>query len=78
MKFFWIKGGLGFPGLQESYVAGSSGKDKEPTQEYILVPLHPYRPRIPVEDVIQDAQENSTENAPNDKGELDSEDIAAE
>ncbi|GJW35512.1 putative ribonuclease H-like domain-containing protein [Tanacetum coccineum] len=65
-------------GTQESYVAGSSGKDKEPTQEYILLPLHPHRPRIPVEDVIQDAQEKSSENAPNDKGELDSEDIAAE
>ncbi|GJY77203.1 ribonuclease H-like domain-containing protein [Tanacetum coccineum] len=58
-------------GTQESYVAGSSGKDKEPTQEYILLPLHPHRPRIPVEDVIQDAQEKSSENAPNDKGELD-------
>ncbi|GJU59471.1 putative ribonuclease H-like domain-containing protein [Tanacetum coccineum] len=58
-------------GIQESYVAGSSGKDKEPTQEYILLPLHPHRPRIPVEDVIQDAQEKSSENAPNDKGELD-------
>ncbi|GKD94612.1 putative ribonuclease H-like domain-containing protein, partial [Tanacetum coccineum] len=65
-------------GTQESYVAGSSGKDKEPTQEYILLPLHPHRPRIPVEDVIQDAQEKSSKNAPNDKGELDSEDITAE
>ncbi|GJX19408.1 putative ribonuclease H-like domain-containing protein [Tanacetum coccineum] len=65
-------------GTQESYIAGSSGKDKEPTQEYILLPLHPHRPRIPVEDVIQDVQEKSSENASNDKGELDSEDIAAE
>ncbi|GJR38664.1 putative ribonuclease H-like domain-containing protein [Tanacetum coccineum] len=65
-------------GTQESYVAGSIGKDKEPTQEYILLPLHPHRPRILVEDVIQDAQEKSSENAPNDKGELDSEDITAE
>ncbi|GKF87496.1 retrovirus-related pol polyprotein from transposon TNT 1-94, partial [Tanacetum coccineum] len=64
-------------GIQESYVAGLSGKDKEHTQEYILLLLHPYRPRIPVEGVIQDAQENSTENALNDKGELDLEDIAA-
>ncbi|GJY13032.1 hypothetical protein Tco_0382341 [Tanacetum coccineum] len=54
-------------GTQESYVAGSSGKDKEPIQEYILLPLHPHRPRIPVEDVIQDAQEKSSKNAPNDK-----------
>ncbi|GJY59638.1 hypothetical protein Tco_0459530 [Tanacetum coccineum] len=29
---------------------GSSGKDKEPTQEYILLPLHPHRTRIPIED----------------------------
>ncbi|GKG00787.1 hypothetical protein Tco_0302477 [Tanacetum coccineum] len=65
-------------GTQESYVTGSSGKDKEPTQEYILLPLHPHRPRIPVKDVIQKAEEKSSENAPNDKGELDSEDIAAE
>ncbi|GJZ47042.1 hypothetical protein Tco_0600874 [Tanacetum coccineum] len=65
-------------GTQRSYVAGSSGKDKEPSQEYILLPLHSHRPRIPVEDVIQDAQEKSSKNAPNDKGELDSEDIAAE
>ncbi|GJY57463.1 hypothetical protein Tco_0456578 [Tanacetum coccineum] len=36
---------------QDSYVAGSSGKDKEPTQEYILLPLHPHRIRIPAEDV---------------------------
>ncbi|GJR79180.1 retrovirus-related pol polyprotein from transposon TNT 1-94 [Tanacetum coccineum] len=39
-------------GTQDSYVAGSSGKDKEPTQEYILLPLHPHRTRIPVEDII--------------------------
>ncbi|GJS12627.1 putative ribonuclease H-like domain-containing protein [Tanacetum coccineum] len=35
-------------GTQEHYVAGSSEKDKEPTQEYILLPLHPHRPRISV------------------------------
>ncbi|GKD69725.1 hypothetical protein Tco_1323815, partial [Tanacetum coccineum] len=29
----------------------SSGKDKGPTQEYILLPLQPHRTRIPVEDV---------------------------
>ncbi|GJS57111.1 putative ribonuclease H-like domain-containing protein [Tanacetum coccineum] len=28
---------------QDSYVAGSSGKDKGPTQEYILLPLQPHR-----------------------------------
>ncbi|GJV91639.1 putative ribonuclease H-like domain-containing protein [Tanacetum coccineum] len=41
-------------GTQESYVAG---KDKEPTQEYILHPIHPHGPRISVEDVVQAAQE---------------------
>ncbi|GJS60148.1 ribonuclease H-like domain, reverse transcriptase, RNA-dependent DNA polymerase [Tanacetum coccineum] len=40
-------------GIQDSYVAGSSGKDKGPTQEYILLPLQPYRTRIPVKDVVQ-------------------------
>ncbi|GJV44402.1 putative ribonuclease H-like domain-containing protein [Tanacetum coccineum] len=33
---------------------GSSGKDKGPTQEYILLPLQPHRTRIPVKDVVQD------------------------
>ncbi|GKE84062.1 hypothetical protein Tco_1557804, partial [Tanacetum coccineum] len=67
----------GFVAFGSDPKGDSSGKDKEPTQEYILLPLHPHRPRIPVEDAIQDAQEKSSENAPNDKGELDSEDIAA-
>ncbi|GJS88737.1 putative ribonuclease H-like domain-containing protein [Tanacetum coccineum] len=40
---------------------GSSGKDKGPTQEYILFPLQPYRTRIPVKDVVQDAQEKPSE-----------------
>ncbi|GKG06547.1 hypothetical protein Tco_0329516, partial [Tanacetum coccineum] len=31
---------------QDSYIAGSSGKDKGPTQEYILLPLQPHRTRI--------------------------------
>ncbi|GJZ64440.1 hypothetical protein Tco_0620861 [Tanacetum coccineum] len=65
-------------GISKSVVTVHSVKDKEPTQEYVLLLLHPHRPRIPVEDVIQDAQEKSSENAPNDKGELDLEDIAAE
>ncbi|GKF61013.1 hypothetical protein Tco_0181067, partial [Tanacetum coccineum] len=52
---------------QERYVAGSSEKDKEPTQEYKLLPLHPHRPRISVEDVVQAAQENDVQ---------DSEDVA--
>ncbi|GJX40244.1 putative ribonuclease H-like domain-containing protein, partial [Tanacetum coccineum] len=39
--------------IQDSYVAGSSGKDKGPTQEYILLSLQPHRTRIPVKDVGQ-------------------------
>ncbi|GJS07934.1 putative ribonuclease H-like domain-containing protein [Tanacetum coccineum] len=39
-------------GTQESYVAGSSGKDKETTQEYILLPVHPHRTRSLVEAVV--------------------------
>ncbi|GJY19683.1 putative ribonuclease H-like domain-containing protein [Tanacetum coccineum] len=54
-------------GTQDSYVAGSSGKDKGPTQEYILLPLQPHRIRIPVKDVVQDAQEKPSENASSDK-----------
>ncbi|GKE83357.1 hypothetical protein Tco_1553357, partial [Tanacetum coccineum] len=30
----------------------SSGKDKGPTQGYILLPLQPHRTRIPVKDVV--------------------------
>ncbi|GJS22610.1 putative ribonuclease H-like domain-containing protein [Tanacetum coccineum] len=49
-------------GTQDSYVAGSSGKDKEPTQEYILLPLHPHRTRILVEDVAdKEGQHQMTE-----------------
>ncbi|GKG42673.1 hypothetical protein Tco_0476971, partial [Tanacetum coccineum] len=36
---------------QDSYVTGSSGKDKGPTQEYILLLLQPHRTRIPAKDV---------------------------
>ncbi|GJV87113.1 putative ribonuclease H-like domain-containing protein [Tanacetum coccineum] len=53
-------------GTQEHYVTGSSGKDKEPTPEYILLPLHHHRPRIFVDDV-QVAQEKDVQ---------DSEDVA--
>ncbi|GJZ53634.1 putative ribonuclease H-like domain-containing protein, partial [Tanacetum coccineum] len=63
-------------GTQEHYVAGSSEKDKEPTQEYILLPLHPYRPRILVEDVVQAAQEKPSEDFPKDNDVQDSEDVA--
>ncbi|GJZ41098.1 putative ribonuclease H-like domain-containing protein, partial [Tanacetum coccineum] len=62
-------------GTQDSYVAGSSGKDKGPTQEYILLPLQPHRTRIPVKDVVQDAQEQPSENASPDKDIQDSEDV---
>ncbi|GJS27051.1 ribonuclease H-like domain-containing protein [Tanacetum coccineum] len=53
-------------GTQEHYVAGSSEKDKEPTQEYILLLLHPHRPRISVEDVVQAAQEKPSKIFPKD------------
>ncbi|GJX04644.1 hypothetical protein Tco_0190560 [Tanacetum coccineum] len=36
-------------------ITGSSGNDKGPTQEYILLPLQPHRTRIPVKDIVQDA-----------------------
>ncbi|GJY00372.1 hypothetical protein Tco_0357390 [Tanacetum coccineum] len=51
-------------GTQDSYIAGSSGKDKGPTQEYILLLLQPHRTRIPVEDVPPAAHEKSTESSP--------------
>ncbi|GJV39183.1 putative ribonuclease H-like domain-containing protein [Tanacetum coccineum] len=63
-------------GTQEHYVAGSSEKDKELTQEYILLPLHPHRPRILVEDVVQAAQEKPSKNSPKDNDVQDSEDVA--
>ncbi|GJY14288.1 hypothetical protein Tco_0383597 [Tanacetum coccineum] len=63
-------------GTQEHYVAGSSEKDKEPTQEYILLPLHPHRPRISIEDVVQAAQDKPSENFPKDNDVHDSEDVA--
>ncbi|GKA94526.1 putative ribonuclease H-like domain-containing protein [Tanacetum coccineum] len=45
-------------GTQDYYAAGSSGRDKEPTQEYILLPLYPHRTRILVEDVdLEDVAE---------------------
>ncbi|GJR71349.1 retrovirus-related pol polyprotein from transposon TNT 1-94 [Tanacetum coccineum] len=63
-------------GTQEHYVAGSLEQDKEPTQEYILLPLHPHRPRISVEDVVQAAQEKPSETSPKDTAIQDSEDVA--
>ncbi|GJW47207.1 putative ribonuclease H-like domain-containing protein [Tanacetum coccineum] len=63
-------------GTQEHYVAGSSDKNKEPTQEYILLSLHPYRPRISVEDVVQAAQDKPSDNFPKDNDVQDSKDVA--
>ncbi|GJZ46433.1 putative ribonuclease H-like domain-containing protein [Tanacetum coccineum] len=63
-------------GTQEHYVAGSLEKDKEPTQEYILLPLYPHRPRISVEEVVQAAQEKPFENSPKDNDVQDLEDVA--
>ncbi|GKC76225.1 hypothetical protein Tco_1126999 [Tanacetum coccineum] len=54
-------------GTQDSYVASSSGNDKGPTQEYILLLLQPHRTRIPIKDVVQDVQEQLSENASLDK-----------
>ncbi|GJT31204.1 ribonuclease H-like domain, reverse transcriptase, RNA-dependent DNA polymerase [Tanacetum coccineum] len=62
-------------GTQDSYVAGSSGKDTGPTQEYILLPLQPYRTRFPVKDVVQDAQAQPSESASPDKDIQDSKDV---
>ncbi|GJY96600.1 putative ribonuclease H-like domain-containing protein [Tanacetum coccineum] len=44
-------------GTQENNVAGSSKKEKEPTQEYILLPIHPQRPKILVENVLREAEQ---------------------
>ncbi|GJT83799.1 ribonuclease H-like domain-containing protein [Tanacetum coccineum] len=53
---------------------GSSGKDKEHTQEYILLPLQPHRTRIPIEDVAPAAHEKPSESSPKDNDVQDSED----
>ncbi|GJY37158.1 putative ribonuclease H-like domain-containing protein [Tanacetum coccineum] len=63
-------------GTQDSYVAGSSGKDKGPNQEYILLPLQPHRTRTPVEDVAPVAHEKSSKSSPKDNDVQDSEDVA--
>ncbi|GJT99642.1 putative ribonuclease H-like domain-containing protein [Tanacetum coccineum] len=65
-------------GTQDSYVAGSSGKDKGPTQDYILLSLQPHRTRIPVEDVAPAAYEKPSESSPKDNDVQDSEDIIAQ
>ncbi|GKB50209.1 hypothetical protein Tco_0900962, partial [Tanacetum coccineum] len=63
-------------GTQDSYVAGSLGKDKGPTQEYILLPLQHHRTRILVEDVAPAAHEKSSDSSPKDNDVQDSEDVA--
>ncbi|GJZ88661.1 putative ribonuclease H-like domain-containing protein [Tanacetum coccineum] len=54
--------------LEDQPNVAGTGKDKGPTQEYILLPLQPHRTRIPVKDVVQDAQEQTSENASPNKG----------
>ncbi|GJT04372.1 putative ribonuclease H-like domain-containing protein [Tanacetum coccineum] len=61
-------------GTQDSYVAGSSGKDKGPTQEYILLPLQPHRIRILIEDVAPAVHEKPSESSPKHNDVQDSED----
>ncbi|GJX31353.1 hypothetical protein Tco_0241208 [Tanacetum coccineum] len=51
-------------GTQDSYVTGLSGKDKGPTQEYILLLLQPHKTRIPLNDVVQIAQEKLLKSSP--------------
>ncbi|GKD40499.1 retrovirus-related pol polyprotein from transposon TNT 1-94 [Tanacetum coccineum] len=63
-------------GTQDSYVTGSSGKAKGPTQEYILLPLQPHRTRILVKDVAPAAHEKPSESSPKDNNVQDSEDAA--
>ncbi|GKB61823.1 ribonuclease H-like domain-containing protein, partial [Tanacetum coccineum] len=63
-------------GTQDSYVAGSLGKDKGPTQEYILLLLHPHSTRIPVEDVAPAAHEKPSESSPKDNDVQDLENVA--
>ncbi|GJW92145.1 hypothetical protein Tco_0169698 [Tanacetum coccineum] len=62
-------------GTQDSYDVGSSGKDKGPTQEYILLLLQPHRTRIPVEDVPPAAHEKPSESSPKDNDVQDSKDV---
>ncbi|GKG12871.1 hypothetical protein Tco_0347108, partial [Tanacetum coccineum] len=61
-------------GTQDSYGAGSSGKHKGPTPEYIMLLLQPHRIRIPVEDVAPAAHEKPSESYPKDNDIQDSKD----
>ncbi|GJY45965.1 putative ribonuclease H-like domain-containing protein [Tanacetum coccineum] len=60
----------------DTICCSSQGKDKEPTQEYILLPLHPHRTRILVEDVATAAHEKPSKSSPKDNDVHDSEDVA--
>ncbi|GKD49287.1 hypothetical protein Tco_1278263 [Tanacetum coccineum] len=61
-------------GTHDSYVAGSSRKDKGSTQEYILLPLQPHRTMIQIEDVALVAHETPFESSPKENGVQDLED----
>ncbi|GJS75632.1 putative ribonuclease H-like domain-containing protein [Tanacetum coccineum] len=63
-------------GTQDSYVVGSSGKDKGPTQEYILLLLQPHKTRILVKDVSPAAHEKPSESSPKDNDVQDTKDAA--
>ncbi|GKB63194.1 ribonuclease H-like domain-containing protein [Tanacetum coccineum] len=65
----------GFVAFGSDPKGGSSGKDKGPTQEYILLPLQPHRTRIPIEDVAPAAHEKPSESSPKDNDIQDSEDV---
>ncbi|GJW61810.1 putative ribonuclease H-like domain-containing protein [Tanacetum coccineum] len=62
--------------VSENHKCGSSRKDKGPTQEYILLPLQPYKTRIPVEDVAPAAHEKPSKSSLKDNNVQDSKDVA--
>ncbi|GJS66669.1 hypothetical protein Tco_0681233 [Tanacetum coccineum] len=65
-----------YNGVHKILMLQVSRKDKEPTQEYILLPLHPHRTRILVEDVAPAAHEKPSKSSPKDNDVQDSEDVA--
>ncbi|GJR35910.1 ribonuclease H-like domain-containing protein [Tanacetum coccineum] len=66
----------GLLGSNITALLGSSGKDKGPTQEYILLPQQPHRTRIPVKHIAPTAHEKSSKSSPKDNDVQDSEDAA--
>ncbi|GJR73923.1 putative ribonuclease H-like domain-containing protein [Tanacetum coccineum] len=54
----------GFVAFGSDPKGGLSGKDKGPTQEYILLLLQPHKTRIPLNDVVQIAQEKLLKSSP--------------